>query len=304
MIDVVLKGAEGERALWIDVLDPTPAELRAVSQQYGISPASIQECMKPLHLPKHEVTSAATFVLVRFFDDDADVDANDVQRMTRKVALFLGNRFLVTVHRREQPFLGAISARYHASKEPVYLQVVVLDILLAAVETFHRPLEAAELTIHEFEMIALNEKSSALAWDSVLRTKIRVQTIKRLLWHTNDAVKRFVPYSSATQPLAGDLRERLESVSFFAESLDADLDSLLTVQLSLASHRANEVIRLLTVFSVFFLPITFIVGVYGMNFAHMPELQWRYGYLMVWLVIVSTVVAIYVWFRKRGLIGS
>ncbi|HVZ32994.1 MAG TPA: CorA family divalent cation transporter [Polyangiaceae bacterium] len=58
--------------------------------------------------------------------------------------------------------------------------------------------------------------------------------------------------------------------------------------------------RLLTLFSAVFLPITFIVGVYGMNFRHMPELESRYGYIGVWLLIVITVLAVVAWFRRRG----
>ena len=65
---------------------------------------------------------------------------------------------------------------------------------------------------------------------------------------------------------------------FYADELLEDVNNLLSIQLALASHRTNEVVRVLTVFSVFFLPLTFIVGIYGMNFQFMPELRQRWGY--------------------------
>lgn len=102
------------------------------------------------------------------------------------------------------------------------------------------------------------------------------------------------------QPLADDLRERITSLSFLAESLDNDLDTLLGVQLSLAANRTSDVMRLLTLFSAVFLPITFIVGVYGMNFRYVPEIESRYGYFAVWGLIVVTVIAVVAWFRSRG----
>jgi magnesium transporter len=77
-------------------------------------------------------------------------------------------------------------------------------------------------------------------------------------------------------------------------------NTLLHVQLALASQRTSEVMRVLTVFSVFFLPLTFIVGVYGMNFAHMPELRERWGYPAVILAMGLVTLAIYRWFRSRG----
>ncbi len=159
----------------------------------------------------------------------------------------------------------------------------MLDILLAGVETFHARLEQAELRVHAFEAGLLEESGSApIAWKEIFRTKVRIETFKRLLWHTQNATQKYVPRASVNQPLAEELRERIASLSFFAESLDDDLDNLLTVQLSLAANRTNDVMRLLALSSAVFLPITFIVGVYGMNFENMPEVHSQYGYAGGW----------------------
>jgi magnesium transporter len=87
---------------------------------------------------------------------------------------------------------------------------------------------------------------------------------------------------------------------FYADELLEDVNNLLSIQLALASHRTNEVVRVLTVFSVFFLPLTFIVGVYGMNFQYMPELHKRWGYPAVLVGMGLLTLVIYLWFRKRG----
>jgi magnesium transporter len=79
-----------------------------------------------------------------------------------------------------------------------------------------------------------------------------------------------------------------------------DANTLLTIQLSLASHRTGEVMRVLTVFSVFFLPLTFVVGVYGMNFEFMPELHTRWGYPIVLAAMALVTLTIYLWFRRNG----
>jgi magnesium transporter len=100
-----------------------------------------------------------------------------------------------------------------------------------------------------------------------------------------------------------DVQENAESYHFYADELLDDANTLLNVQLSLASHRTSEVMRILTVFSVFFLPLTFIVGVYGMNFDYMPELRERWGYPAVLGLMVVVTLVIYRWFRRRGWLG-
>ena len=75
---------------------------------------------------------------------------------------------------------------------------------------------------------------------------------------------------------------------------------MLQVQLSMSSKRTNEVMRILTVFSAFFLPLTFIVGIYGMNFRHMPELALRWGYPATLVGMAGLSLGIFVWFRRKG----
>ena len=96
------------------------------------------------------------------------------------------------------------------------------------------------------------------------------------------------------------MQENAESYHFYADELLDDANTLLSVQLALASHRTSEVMRVLTVFSVFFLPLTFIVGVYGMNFEFMPELRHRWGYPGVLVLMAVVTLLIHGWFRRRG----
>jgi magnesium transporter len=301
MIETVLEGDGSSSPRWIDVCEPTPDELARIAEEYGIPPAAVEVCAAPLHLPKHERLGPTTFVITRVYDEESSPDADSFLEMTRKLSIFLGDRFLVTIHRRRLSFLDEIKERVRRADEPVYLQVAMLEILLAGVETMHGPLEHSELRIHNFEATLLDTVGSPdIAWKDVFRTKVRIQTFKRLLWHIQNATQKFVPRSAVNQPLADDLRERITSLSFLAESLDGDLDTLLGVQLSLAANRTSDVMRLLTLFSAVFLPITFIVGVYGMNFRYMPEIESHYGYFAVWGLIIVTVIAVIAWFRRRG----
>jgi magnesium transporter len=299
MIDEIRSEGDPPIPLWLDVRDPAASELHDLGERYRLHPALVADCLDPLHLPKHEQSGDVTFLIVRAFDASAAACETSIQALTHEVAVFLGNRFLITAHHGDQHFLEPTLRKYRASDEPVYLLVVMLEVLMAAVETYNAPLEDAESQIHAFEAAILTDNRDAAHWELIFRTQARLTVIKRLLWHTLSAVQRFVPRSDRNLALCQDLRERIESLAFFADNLLEDLRNLLAVQLSLSANDTNDVMRTLAMYSVFFMPLSFIVGVYGMNFTHIPELNWRYGYLMVWVLLAFISLALWRWFRKK-----
>jgi magnesium transporter len=84
------------------------------------------------------------------------------------------------------------------------------------------------------------------------------------------------------------------------DQINEQINNLLSLYLSISAQRTNEVIRVLTIFSVFFMPLTFIVGIYGMNFKVMPEIDWQYGYAYAIVLMVAITIAIYFWFKRKG----
>lgn len=307
MIEVVVSEGKPPVPVWIDVTDPSREELYGIAENYQLHPALVHDCLEPTHLAKHEQHGDTTFLIIRHYDENSDPREDSLLAMTRKLALFLGDRFFLSVHRVDPPFLAAIRDKYRNTEGNVFLQVALLDILRAAVDTYLPPLERMESEIHGYERSILKQEETLANWEAVFRTKCRLTVIKRMLWHTLNVVQKFIPYSEANLPLRQDPRERIESLAFFSDSLLDDLNNLLHIQVSLATHkatetsnRASEVMRVLTLFSAFFLPLNFIVGIYGMNFAHMPELQWKWGYPLVWAVLVATFLVIYRWFVKKG----
>jgi magnesium transporter len=226
--------------------------------------------------------------------------------MTRKVAIFFSTDFLITIHRTEQPFLTALITKYQspppagAERRRSFLPRVLIEIINCAIDTYEQPLGEAETTIDNFEATVFGEHELGGLLQRIYTEKRRVTQMRRMLSHTLDVVQRLVPASEPTAPLFQDLRENAESMYSYAEGLVEDVNNLLSIQLALAQHRTSEVVRVLTVFSVFFLPLTFIVGIYGMNFDFMPELRHRWGYPAILVGMGGVTLAIYTWFRRRG----
>jgi magnesium transporter len=308
-VRTVLQRAEPALA-WLDVVQPTRGELEEVARTYGLHPIAVQDCLDPEHLPKFEQFDTHSFVIIRAFDQESKGSCATVQELTRKLAIFAGPSFLITIHRTEQPWLGALEAKLQAEqgaragKEGLQAHLLT-QVLNAAVDTYLKPMEAIEARIDAFEELVFGGRDAdAGAFAEDLREihvlKRQVTLIKRLLWRTLEVVQRLTPSSGRSASLFRDVQENIEGSHFYADELLDDVTTVLNVQLALAAHRTGEVMRILTVFSVFFLPLTFLVGVYGMNFDFMPELRSRWGYPMALAAMGGITLSIYLWFRRRG----
>src|SRR5918998_718510 len=294
--------------MWVDVVHPTAEELADVAKRYNLHPTSVEDSLEPEHLPKYERIGSTTFIIVRAIDVDAPGHCSTIHEMTRKVAIFYGTDFLITIHRTEQPFLSALKERYESGAIPVgsherrkgYMPRLLIELINGAIETYEKPLGRSEAAIDAFEATVFGDEEFSGTLQSIYVEKRRVTQMRRMLSHTLDAVQKLVPASEPTAPLFQDIRENAQSMHSYADELLEEVNSLLSIQLALASHRTNEVVRVLTVFSVFFLPLTFIVGIYGMNFDFMPELRQRWGYPAVMAGMGVVTLVIYLWFRRRG----
>jgi magnesium transporter len=296
--------------VWLDVVHPTAEELDQIGRAHGLQYTAVKDCLDPEHLPKFEQFDTHSFVILRAFDEESEQSCGTVQELTRKIAIFSGPGFLITIHRTEQRWLAALEAKLEsdqgtrAGKEGLQTYLLT-QVLNAAVDTYVKPMEAIETRIDAFEELVFGGRDAdARAFASDLRQihvlKRQVTLIKRLLWRTLDVVQRMTPATGRPASLFRDVQENVESSHFYADELLDDVNTVLNVQLALAAHRTGEVMRILTVFSVFFLPLTFLVGVYGMNFDFMPELRSRWGYPLVLAAMGGITLMIYLWFRRRG----
>lgn len=284
---------------WIDVQGPSPEDLAALGTELGLHATSLKDCLQPDHLSKFEHYGEVAFVLVRTYDPEAQSGAT-LRAITHKIALFLHPHGLLTVHRAAQPCLDRVFQRQQEGLGPQDPRGLLTAILHGAVSSFEAPLRKAEEALDRREAELFDRRSGLPSLRSIHGTKRRVRTIKRSLWRTLAAIQDLRPLFGDDLPHWQDLKEQAERLHAVAEELLEEATGLIHLELSISAQRTNEVMRVLTVFSAFFLPLTFIAGVYGMNFHHMPELKWPFGYAFAWALMVAVVLAIFAWFRRRG----
>jgi magnesium transporter len=291
---------------WIDVVGPSPAELRELAARYGLHAMAVQDCLDPEHLPKYERIGDANFLILRVFDSAAPETASSVQELTRKIAIFSRPELTLTIHRVDLPVVAEVRERFAAAgpeteRTPLALLAALVN---RALDSYEKPLQHAEDTLDTMEERLFRDggggRTEVPSLQRIHVLKRRVNLIKRMLWQTQSVIHRFAPAEGRSLPVYQDLRENAESYFFWADELHEEVHNLLEIYVAMASHRTNEVMRVLTVFSAFFLPLTFLVGVYGMNFRHMPELETRWGYPAALALMLGISLGIFIWFRRRG----
>ncbi len=300
MINLVFNNTSNNTK-WIDVINPTPEDYKSLEIDYKLHPVLLEDCMQPSHLPKVEKIDDWFFLITRIYDVDCTNDAETVQEMTNKVAIFFNEEYFITIHRSEEPFLNTLLNKW---KDPSKIRDPSIDhlfnmVISGIIYTYKNPLDEAMLSIDSFELAIFSNSKDSSILRKLYNLKRRGSVFKRMLTLTKEVIMRYHKSSHDT-PFIRDLEENIDGLFFKADELNENVNNLLNLHLSLSSHRTNEVMGVLTIFSVFFLPLTFIVGLYGMNFETMPEIKYEHGYMFAWILMIITTLGTYIGFKKKG----
>jgi magnesium transporter len=282
---------------WIDITDPQPGELEGIAHKYNLHEASVHDCLQPGHLPKYEKIRNYTFIIIRVFSE-SDIEADTVQELTNKIAIFISEKFIITIHRRGWAPIQLISGEYMTENKCEIPAHLLTEIVKAGLRSYDEPGQKLTQSIEYYEtQVFLAERNVSLL-KGLYFIKRKVDVIRRLLLLTYDIIEE-VDNPETSNAHTRDMRDLYIKEKSFYDSLSENTHQLLNIYFNVAAQRTNEIMRVLTVFSAFFLPLTFIVGIYGMNFQFMPELAWHYGYLFSGVLMAVVVIFIFVWFRKK-----
>lgn len=289
---------EGSSFAWVDLVDPTSVEMAEVASRYGLHPAAVRDLLNQPHLPKFERLPGQQLLILRAYDEVAK-RGDTIQSMTRRLVVLKVEGALITVHRREQPFF-TLAAERAATGQALRPEQLVLALCAGAVRSFDEPLKESEDKLDHIETALFSRKVPHLGVKHIYGLKRRCSVIKRTLWRTMAALGPLKEQSPDDLGLLADVVEEADRLHTWSDELLESATHLMNLEINLASQRTNEVMRVLTIFSAFFLPLTFIVGLYGMNFRRMPELEYRFGYPLVVVAMALTALGIWAWFRRKG----
>lgn len=284
---------------WVDLSNPSDDEIREVATKFMLHEASIKDCMQPDHLPKYEIFDNYTFVIFRVLAADHVHEADTIQELTNKISIFFNGEYFITVHRAEGNLINRMKAKRIDTGKCDNTLYLLNSMIRESILTFEPPgFKLSESLDYYEERVFLRQRTSPIL-RGLYFVKRKIDVIRRLMLLSYEIVDN-IDSEGQSDVYTRDLRDLYVRTQTYFDNLSENTAQLLTVYFSLASQRTNEIMRVLTIFSVFFMPLTFVVGVYGMNFKHMPELAWYYGYPAVMLLMVGISIGIYFWFKRKG----
>ena len=286
---------------WIHVQGAaSPDMLRGLGTAFGIHPLALEDILHTGQRPKLENFGGPLFVILSL------PHWRDGHAITEQVSLFFDERVLVSFYAGESDPFEPVRKRLrdaqgklraHPSDLLLYALIdLVIDQGFPILDKCAERIEQLEEKLIDKPRVEVLRELHQLRRDLVL--------LRRMLWPQRDIVNNLLRdvhplIHTETRVYLRDCYDHAVQVIEILESFKETSASLMELYLSSTSNRLNEAIRVLTIIATLFIPPTFLVGVYGMNFENMPELHWRYGYALVWLLILAMVGGLLYYFKRN-----
>lgn len=282
---------------WIDITGPSLEDLSAVAEKYTLNHHNLQDCLESDHLPKFEDGDPFDFIILRKVLEEKD-KGTTIHSLTTKIAIFYDEDTIVTIHRVPHPDLFPACEQQIKSGKITSIDGFLLKIIAKVQQTYSHFAAELNTEIDEMETRLFIKKQAQESIENLFLLKRRAGLCKKLLLLTSEVVSAVQHRQKKSNELQ-DIKDSQIKLQLFYDQLTEDALNLVSMYMSLSANRSNEVMKVLTIFSAYFLPLTFIVGVYGMNFKFMPELEWKYGYPMIIVIMLLVFIIIYSWFRRK-----
>ena len=283
---------------WIDIINPSEDELKVVSEKYQLHHYTLKDCLEPDHLPKHEDLGDTHFIITRILTASQTSKPHTIQEISSKVAVFYNDHFIITVHRLPQVFLEQIKSRYIETGKCKNTSEVVTKIIWYVLHSYDAPSIKLSEEVDVYETKIFLKTLTPEMMQELYFIKRKAAICNKLLMLTGEVINTIRTSEKDLVALQDDKDLHVKLMTIYDQIHD-DVTNLLNIYLSLSAQKTNEVMKVLTIFSVFFMPLTFIVGIYGMNFDFMPELRvkWAYPAVMVLMLVISFII--YWWFKRK-----
>ncbi len=284
---------------WIDLHNPTNEEVLELSRIHNLNHHIVQDSFQPEHLPKYEFADDVHFMILRYHHLEGNLaNVNSIQELTDKITIFYTDDLLITIHKNEPAFLEPIRERCRVKGRCLSATEVIGRIVWLSLESYDSRVNYLSEQVDIYENEIVQKKSNNIQMKALYFIKREAALAHKVLMLMQEPINHILP-KPGQEPMVQDVKDQyLKMRTLYAQVLE-DVNNLMGLFMSLSSQKTNEVVKVLTIFSVFFMPLTFIVGIYGMNFQFMPELSEKWGYPGVMVLMVIVTAFIYMWFKKK-----
>jgi magnesium transporter len=312
-------GGTEECTIWVDLNEPTvEEEERILGEIFKFHPLTIQDCRherssshRGEHLPKVEDYGRYLFVIINALETIPRHHEHRGSFHTRQINAYLGENFIVTHHYQPSPAIRQSAQLCERNallleRGPDYIYHLILDTI---VDEFTPILDRFDEEIEKLEDEVFNRLTDKTL-PKILGMKRDVFRLRRISTYQREMVNRlsrgeFQLVSEKEIAYYRNVYDHLVRAAELSESYRDILTGILDAYLSMTSQKLNEIMKVLTLFSTYFLPLTFIAGIYGMNFDpdyspfNMPELRWFLGYPFSLGLMLAVVVAMFIYIKRK-----
>lgn len=288
---------------WVNIDGIHDIELiEIIGKQFNIHPLTLEDILNTGQRPKvEEFEDYLYFVLKMLYVDEK---TNEVR--SEQVSLVLGNNFLVSFQEVRGDVFEFVRERLRKGKGrirkggPDYLAYALID---SVVDHYFVILEKIGIAIEDLEEDLLAD-STADTMQSIHAMKRELIYLRKQVWPIREVIntvskQELSLVQQKTVLFFRDVYDHTIQIIDTIESYRDVLSGMLDLYLSTVSNQMNQVMKVLTIIATIFIPITFVAGIYGMNFKFMPELEWRWGYFGVWGLIAFIVLIMLVFFKRK-----
>jgi len=292
---------------WINVDGTQDAGLLGqIGEKFGIHPLALEDVINRGQRPKLEDFGEYLFITLRLPKKTEASSPID----TEQINILLGPKFVMTIHDSGDPF-GPVIQRIKENKGRIrkmkadYLTYALIDLIVDQ----HFPI--MDLIADQIEVLEdeVQESASSDIVKKIRGIKRDLILVRSSIWPMREVInslEREEPelITEPTKLFLRDVYDHTIQIADIVESYRDILSEMFNIYLSVKADNTNEVMKILTIFATIFIPLTFVAGIYGMNFEFMPELKWKYSYfVMIGVMLVITAVMLR-FFRRRGWLGG
>jgi magnesium transporter len=289
------------RFVWVDITDPSLEDRKSLRGFFDLHPLTVETALEEETVPRVTEFNGHILVVWNMLRDVRETEKVEISSLY----MILGDNFLITAHIEDtreidtifRKLRGEATARHD---NPAFFLYTIMNI---STEEWFPLVEGLKDDIDTYMEEMLTEEKSGDVSD-LMALKHKNMAVRRTLSALRDAVMRLARRDLAAVPAEYnvylmDIYDRLTRLYLEVDNNSDLISSSLDIHLSAVSNRLNVTMKRLTAVATFFMPATFLAGVYGMNFIHMPEYKWYFGYLFFWIAIVVITAVMFFVVRKQ-----
>jgi len=285
--------------LWLDVIDPTSSEIQDIQQIYGLDKNTLEIYMNKSKKPQIRMSNAQIFTLI------LDIKYKDLRTLaTEALYIFKGKDWLITIHSSKVDLIPNVNALFE--QKNVRIMEATIDALYYSIMTevigkYEQLLTSIEMTVTNFEQKSLYKPSRKML-DYLDTLSRQIIILRRHFWHTRDIINYLKHMEKDTEEIMyieiayDNITQLIELVESYRDTLNSTRD----LYIANVSLQMNDTMRLLTLFSAILLPLSFIVGLFGMNGIDLNDLSHiSVSVITVAIVMGAIVLVMFLYFKKK-----